>query len=284
LSKAVKIYRKNLSRYRRLVYSNRRKSPHISGDTFAQLCDLRIDHEGFRDIKLIKSARSIFCQSHTLEEFIGDYHKVINAKILFAGNSDFEFHDLNLKLPRSVKRIYLQNSFVSDSKRVFTLPIGLENLSLGGSNSLGRFLPIPYSLPNSRVLLGPFGETHQVRKQIDDMFKNYSKQIDFKYVTGHISKRSYRKLLQSFNFVACPRGNGVDTHRAWESLYYGRYPIVIRDEWALSLAYLKLPLVFLSNWTPKEVIEINSNSPSSFDPSKIESLWEPYWIKILKTI
>lgn len=273
-----------MSRYRRLVYSNRRKSPYISGDTFAQLCDLRIDQDGLRDIKLIKSARSIFCQSHILEEFISEYNKVINAKILFAGNSDFEFHDLILKLPRSVKRIYLQNSFISDSKRVFTLPIGLENLSLGGSNSLGRFLPVPYNLPNSRVLLGPFGETHQIRKQIDYIFKNYPDQIDFKYITGHMSKRSYRKLLKSFNFVACPRGNGVDTHRTWESFYYGRYPIVIRDEWSLSLAYLKVPLVSLSNWTPKEVIEVKSNSHSSFDPSKIESLWEPYWIKILKTI
>jgi len=273
-----------MSRCRRLVYSNRRKSPYISGDTFAQLCDVRINHEGFRDIKLIKSAQSIFCQSHVFEEFISDNHKIINAKILFAGNSDFEFHDLNFKLPRSVKRIYLQNSFISDSARVFTLPIGLENLSLGGSNSLGRFLPIPYNLPNSRVLVGPFGETHQVRKKLDDVFKDYSNQIDFKYVTGHLSKRSYRKLLESFNFVACPRGNGVDTHRVWESLYYGRYPIVIRDEWALSLAYLKLPLVYLSNWTPKEVVEIKSNSACSFDPSKFKSLWEPYWIKILKKI
>lgn len=37
---------------------------------------------------------------------------------------------------------------------------------------------------------------------------------------------SYIKDVRSHKFVLCPRGNGIDTYRFWESLYLGAIPIV----------------------------------------------------------
>jgi hypothetical protein len=36
----------------------------------------------------------------------------------------------------------------------------------------------------------------------------------------------YKSKLQSHKFILCPRGNGVDSCRVWECLYYGIIPIV----------------------------------------------------------
>ena len=41
-------------------------------------------------------------------------------------------------------------------------------------------------------------------------------------------RRRYFSNLRTANFVVCPRGNGLDTHRVWETLYVGGFPIVKR--------------------------------------------------------
>lgn len=54
------------------------------------------------------------------------------------------------------------------------------------------------------------------------------------------------ELKQSF-FCLAPNGNGIDTHRLWESLYVGTIPIVTRS--INSVQYEgKLPIVFVDSW------------------------------------
>ena len=40
---------------------------------------------------------------------------------------------------------------------------------------------------------------------------------------------TYYDDLRKHRFVLCPRGNGIDTHRMWETIYAGRIPIVLRS-------------------------------------------------------
>jgi hypothetical protein len=40
---------------------------------------------------------------------------------------------------------------------------------------------------------------------------------------------SYLTEILEHKFVLCPEGNGVDTHRLWETLYLGRIPVVTRS-------------------------------------------------------
>jgi len=49
------------------------------------------------------------------------------------------------------------------------------------------------------------------------------------------------------NFTVCPVGNGLDTHRLWETLYLGGIPIVIRSQFYESLLR-GLPCLFVDNW------------------------------------
>jgi hypothetical protein len=264
------------------MYRNANNSPYISGDTIAQLCEVSIKKEIKPSITKLRDARSIFCESNYLGEFLDEYNKVISAKILFAGNSDQEFHDIHFKWPSSLQKIYLQNSFVSDSKRIFTLPIGLENKSLGGKNGSSSYGSVPYKFKENRILLGPYANTHKIRSLIDKDYKMYSDKDEIKYLSGRLSKRRYKKILKSFNLVACPRGNGVDTHRVWETIYYGKHPLIVKDAWSNSLSYLNIPLVYIENWKISELVASKFLVVHAFDPKKIESIWESYWQKLIR--
>ena len=37
---------------------------------------------------------------------------------------------------------------------------------------------------------------------------------------------NYKNNLDTYKFILCPPGNGLDTHRVWESLYLGSVPVV----------------------------------------------------------
>lgn len=59
-------------------------------------------------------------------------------------------------------------------------------------------------------------------------------------------RKEFLKEIRNHEFVLCPRGNGVDTHRLWETLYMGSIPIVKNDiahsEWQ------DLPILFINDW------------------------------------
>jgi hypothetical protein len=51
--------------------------------------------------------------------------------------------------------------------------------------------------------------------------------------------------------VLCPEGNGMDTHRTWESLYLGAIPVERRNK--NNRFYTDLPILFVDEW--EEVTE-----------------------------
>ena len=59
---------------------------------------------------------------------------------------------------------------------------------------------------------------------------------------------AYLKSLREFPYVLAPRGNGVDTHRLWETLYLGGIPIVLRDK-AIVRLVRGLPVMVLTRWS-----------------------------------
>ena len=91
------------------------------------------------------------------------------------------------------------------------------------------------------------------------------------------------KLSANFLFVACPRGNGTDTHRFWETLYRGSIPVVKRSNWSESIKTLNIPFVELSNWDFEEFRDkIEEKKFHVIDPLGFPILWTSYWEKLFK--
>jgi len=273
----IKVYSKRILRWRSNSY------PYLSADSFADYADVVYRPPRFRgtnpSMKDLKRARVIFLNSAELLPFLDDFGSSLEAKVIIAGNSDTEFHS-QFTLPKSIKCLLLQNSFISDNQKVFTLPIGLENYRLGVNGDPKNITQTALNRARPKTLFGPFGDTHPVRAQVRDEFMTPSENWDF--FEGHITPADFNRLSANYQFVACVRGNGIDTHRFWETLYRGRIPIVAEDNWSESLNHLNLPFAKISSWEKSEVSRVTSKSFVEVQPEKLSSLWMPYWRDFIK--
>jgi len=259
----------------------RNSSPFISGDFFSDLSDVSLFGTKFRNprpsIKKIRSARIVFCPGDYLEELTAKYENSLNAKVLILGNSDRDYISSDLALPKSIKTVYLQNSSINEPG-FQTIPIGIENLRLW-TNGRKRLFKINFaqSPKNGKILVGPMGFTHPER----DFFKTLnSVPGKFDIIRGRIGPREYARISSQYSFIACPRGNGLDTHRFWEALYRGSTPIVVKSPWSDSMRNLGIPLIEISEFSQDSLSLLDTSKfATRIDPYKIPALWADYWIQ-----
>lgn len=276
----LSVYAKRILRWRR------NSSPFLSGDLFADLADYVYKPPRFRAFKRqqipLRTAKVIFCRSENLQELFTSYFEEINASVVICGNSDFEFHNLPEMIPTSIKALFLQNSFISDNRFVFTLPIGIENLRWG-VNGNPRLFKRQIANPDNKILFGPFGKTHPLRTQVIEKFRNPGLFWDC-LPSGRISPREYAKIARRYKMIAAVRGNGIDTHRHWESIYRGVNPVTLRDKWSESLQALGIPFVLIDSWEEASVSNLFSQpNMRTINPLEIDAIWEPYWRSLIQS-
>ena len=253
--------------------------PFLSGDVFSLLADYSYRMpRGWALVHRrgkIANARTVFCPSHYLEELIANNFHELRCETLILGNSDRNFSDFNLRLPDSVSKVFIQNlNFTRDDLHV--LPIGIENRRLG-KNGFTRVYKtsIPWNDKRNRLLIGPFSNTHVERSNFRE-FESLRGPWDVQH--KFLNFRDFSELAESYKFIACPQGNGLDTHRFWESLYRGSIPFVLKSSWSLQIKKLEIPLVELNSWNALEVEKaIHASLEMEFDPKTIKALWSEYW-------
>lgn len=274
---------KRLAGKARNYHSN--SSPFLSGDSFADLCDFHFQPPQLRRFlarKPIEQAKTLFCPSHLLEEFLSIYSDRIAGHVLIIGNSDRDFKSFEIALPPSIKKVFIQNlSFKSDLLKV--LPIGIENRRLNFNGRPENFnVKHVFKEKQNKVLIGPFAQSHPERNFINEL--NGYDTCKLEINRERLSPNEYAEISSEFKFIACPRGNGIDTHRFWESLYRGSIPIVKVSDWSQNLKSLNLPFVEIDTWDTENIQDVVDNSELKFfNPLDIESLWIPYWKAIISS-
>lgn len=271
-------------RIRQFLYKNRTSYPYISSDSFKDISDVTYPYtneelsEDF--IERLITSKIVFCPSHLLSDMLHRFGGQINAEVLICSNSDFEFHEPITNLPTSLKLILLENSFISDNSLIFTVPIGVENLAIGMNGMPSLFQNYKGDRAKT-VLFGPFSPTHPLRIEV---IRNFlSENGPWRVINQRLNPRRYARISRKYRFVACVRGNSVESHRIWESLYRGCIPIVQKDAWSESLRYLDLPIEYVESWEPDQIHEVvKSSKILNSDPQKQEALWMPYWENLIK--
>lgn len=265
------------------IFHSKFSSLHISQSFFKSLADVSIG--SIEDLygtnrKEISHAKVIHVRSDFLLEFLSDFGRALNARLLLVGSSDLPIEfDLDTLLPKSVLRAYVQNSLVSDNQRIFTLPIGIEDLALG-LNGLPSLMTPGSTVRKRKILIGPFSLTHPERTTLLQSALNCREAF---IVSERCSPKTYSRLAQQFQWIACPAGNGMDTHRLWESLYRGSIPVVKRSHWSSSLSIYKLPLLEITSWSNEELHKLTQTDTTEFTPEEIPPLWQWYWVNLFKT-
>ena len=266
---------------RRGLNSIGNSSPYLSGDVFADSSDFAFGSSGLRkrpySLRTIREADVIYCRGDLLEFFLESYYNEINAKVIIAGNSDREFYSLPERIPKSIRHFFLQNSFLQNGSFTTSIPIGIEN-KRWAVNGQTKFMvnSVPWNLRLNSVMIGPFGLTHETRFLIRDLFSEFE-DGGIEFFPNRLDPKRYAEVSSMYKFVAAVRGNGIDTHRHWESIYRGSKVLVQLDDWSKNFMNLNLPFVYLDNWSAAEVTKAILEGSEPKNPKSVAELWWPYW-------
>jgi hypothetical protein len=120
------------------------------------------------------------------------------------------------------------------------------------------------------------------RQRVVDMFGKSSFVTHEKPDQSMEGRKRFLMEVKRHNFVICPRGNGIDTHRLWETLYMGSIPVVIYSDVHKNL--LDLPILFIKDWS-ELTEELMNNTLAAFDTRlwNMRKLGLDYWINCMRS-
>jgi len=198
-----------------------------------------------------------FCKT---DYILQDFETIANINhdiILITGNSDYGITDHIINIaPKNIKAWYAQNA-LSNSKMLHPIPIGLENKlpSIRSGHGIGYLerasekekLLHPINNNPHKLIYANFNiNTNYDYRSIVKKYCINSSFIDWQ--EPNLSLSEFFKQISEYKMVVCPAGNGVDTHRLWETLYSDRIPItIIIEKYKLYELYKELPIILLNN-------------------------------------
>ena len=296
----------NLIKVKKLAKSN----IHFTSNDFAEIADIvyseRSPRHNFNKLKRkvvdISDDPNFLCMTTNLIDF-----KISDNSVVFCNTNELDNLFYHLKKINELKNITLI-THQTDQLITKTLyekkPKSILNwYSVNVDYKTENLHPIPiglasdFSLKNltresfDDLLIGNFKKTNtdlylnfnintnfKERQRIEKLFKNkkYAK-IDLE----NPNKDRYLNNIKKFGFVLCPWGNGVDTHRLWETLYAGSIPVT---KWHYTYKCTEgLPVLFVERYE-----DINEDLLTTFMNSlnvqnyNFEPLTKNYWVNKIK--
>jgi hypothetical protein len=199
------------------------------------------------DITKLKELNIVYLHTMYKDYFFEMIKNLENKFIVVTHNSDMSAD--NVDIPKNVIKWYSQNVNVKDD-RLESLPIGLENSRwFPEIKKQSKIIEKVRTAKNIRNLVYM---SHNVNTNIKERTLVFNVLKDKKFVTNQSTNFDlYIDNIYNHKFVICPEGNGIDTHRTWETLYLGSIPIEKRN--INNQYYTDLPICFVDNW--EEVTE-----------------------------
>lgn len=272
-------------------------APFISGDDFRAICKFKVDetfpvaepnqyqwNKKYFEPSEVVDGDAIFVNLAYLDGFFKQYHPKIKALyILISYNHDFSAPGLykNFLSDSQLFAWFTQNCDCIHQKMI-QVPIGLSNKHWPHSRNHTELISNLQQQKNTQkkyLLYVNFNinTAPKIRQPIYDFFKNKPFCTCFKRTS---CLQNYTNITQS-KFVISPRGNGLDCHRTWETLYLGSYPVVKTS--TLDPLYKDLPVVIVNDWSEvtgefleREYKELASRT---YDFRK---LYIDYWLSLIK--
>lgn len=222
----------------------------------------------------------IFCKIDLIPllfDTLGEEEEIKNIKLISHEGDYSVDKELFLRKPKCISKWYAQN-VEYDHPDLIPIPIGLANdycpitLKIGDLKRKGS--PEKLLYVNHRI------ETYPKSRE---WIYNYFKTNDWCTIDNpSLSLPEYKNQLDKHKFILCPRGNGIDTHRLWESLYHGIIPIVEDSIYCKCLDDLPVVIVDSYRQITKEFLEdeFKKFSNEKFNMEKLKITW---WIDSIKS-
>ncbi len=224
-------------------------APYLSGDTFRAYCDFAYDEiTPYFPPTSVKRGSTIFVNGDYLQKFFQRIHPQIKVPyILISHNTDMPIpgNFRNYLDDDKIIAWFTQNQDETVHPKLHTLPIALENRQWKPTNVQTIQRVNGMHLSKTHLVYCNFSPTSYLpeRPYVQALFKD----APFVYFAERKEFDPYIEDIASSKFVISPRGNGLDTHRLWETLYSGSFPVVKTS--SLDTLYQDLPVVIVSEWT-----------------------------------
>lgn len=261
--------------------------PYISGDTFRRLSNHVIDE--ISDIKLlkVKTRDIVFVKTDYLDYFFEKvFPKLPDGIKLITHNSDYEISTKYINLIQNRNITWFAQNLTVDTNEfnMFKpIPIGLENRSYLKNGKLSHFEEknLFKGEKLTKIYCSFNFSTNKNRIYIYNLVKDHD-EIVFSRFKDH---KRFIFDLSKYQFNLCPEGNGIDTHRLWESLMLGVVPIVKKNNFIKNLSDHKIPMLVLDEWTDllkltkQDLNEIYSSKKNEIENN--DYLFTDYWEKYI---
>lgn len=260
------------------------KAPFVSGDAFRAFSDYCYDEvDKSMDPKTVQKGSTIFVKADFLDDFFGSIHPLIaQPYILITHNSDAAAPGAFSSMLEDDKLLawFGQNYDGFPHVKMHPIPIGIANYCWEHGNA--DILQEIRSRNGARVHLAHMGinvKTYMAERW--DVMRRFSTE-SYCYRTENKRFRLYVMDVASSKFEISPRGNGVDTHRLWESLYLGTIPIVRNS--SLNGLYEGLPVLVIDDWKQVNRQFLN-NKYEEFSKADfcLDKLSMDYWIGLINS-
>lgn len=260
----------------------------ISGYNFARNSDV-VFSEVLPNLQIyitdefeLDSGQIIFCKIDYVQillNLLKDEQELLNIKLITHEGDIGVGEKLFLQKPKCISKWYAQN-VEYEHPDLIPIPIGIANDYCQITLKFEDIKSNMHNVKNKKLLyINHRNSTNpHLRTWIYDYFEtNNWCTVD----EPNLSLDQYRNKLDNHKFILCPRGNGIDTHRLWESLYHGIIPIV---EDHIHYSCLKgLPVLVVKSF--KEISEnflieqLDEISKKPFNMDKLNISW---WINFIK--
>jgi len=274
------------------LHDRRHSFPLITGNGFRMLADFYIDDEGDIDVvgsKLLSTDPSSYLRtlrgSEAVVVFVDNMDDTLSTflkrdivqrsprpVVLVVHNGDNDGIDPHHPVLResNLEAVFTTNC-VGSHPKVTCIPIGLENrqwprhgskpeLIMGSFlASVGAPMVLDPAAGNATVTTACFSTNTNPAERTPLATMLTLEATRYAWVDTNCADYDvlsfYRKLSVHAAVVA-PRGNGLDTHRAWESFYLGR--LVVTRSSAMDRLWDDMPVLLLDDWADLSLHKVAS--------------------------
>jgi len=230
----------------------------ITGNNFKHIANYILDEFGFRHNKHTEDNPTYFVKTDYIHEFFNSPLLPNITFSLITHNSD---HDINHSHAEYLGYNFLNRWFAQnvnyEHQKLIPIPIGVANPEWPHGNISILKAVIKENNIKKNIAYANFNirTNHQQREyclnNIPEKIVEIENNVDF---------YTYLKHTSQAYFSICPLGNGIDSHRIWESLYLHTVPIV---EMTHNIKWLtkkyNLPIIIIQDWAELSQMTLNAS-------------------------
>lgn len=176
----------------------------------------------------IKENDVIFCNSYLINDLFKMLNetKGFNNLKLITGQTDHKItKSIFLNKPKCISKWFAVN-VAYQTNELIPIPLGLSNNVAGKNLNKDNYLRLIQKMRKKNIIYSNFEINTNYFHRRQFLKNYYINNPEYNFELEKINFDQYVENLNEFEYILCPWGNGIDTHRVWETLYANSIPIV----------------------------------------------------------